>query len=71
MTYILELAFYSGCTNNIHSWTRILQWAHQQYTSLDLHSTMGAPVIYILGLEFYSGCTSDLHSWTYILQRAH
>ena len=71
MIGILELAFYSGRNSNIHSLTRILQWAHQRYTFLDSHSAAGALAIYIPGLEFYSGRTSDIHAWTNVLQFAH
>ena len=56
-----ESLIYSGCTNDIHPWTRILQWAHQRYTSLDSHPTLGALVIYIPRLAFYSGCSDNKH----------
>ena len=66
--YISRLAFYGGCTHNTHSWTRILQWEHQRYTSLDLNSIIGAPTIYIPRLIFNSKRTSDMHPRTHILQ---
>ena len=56
-----ESLIYSGRTNDIHPWTRILQWAHQRYTSLDSHPTLGALVIYIPRLAFYSGCSDNKH----------
>ena len=69
--YTSGLASYSGRTSDIHLQTRILQQAHQQYTSLDSHSTAGAPIIYIPRLAFFSGGTGNIHSQTHILQWAH
>ena len=65
------LAFHHGRTSNIHFWTRILQWAHKRYTSLDSYPTIGVPAIYIPRLSLYTGHTSDSHSWSRIVQRAH
>ena len=66
--YNSRLESYGRRTDNIHSWTRILQLAHQGYTSLDLHSTAGTPLIYNRGLTSYGRRASITHSWTHILQ---